>query len=141
MIPAEVFPIGGLVAMPMWLLMMILPKWKVTRILIDYKVVPLFIAVIYAIYVYISISSDGMMDFSSFDSVKELFTKDNAILAGWMHYICFDLLVGMWMVNKNQDIKIHPVLMAPCLFFTFMFGPIGFLLFLIIKSIKKSIKS
>ena len=141
MTPAEIFPIGGLTAMPMWGLMMLFPNWKVTRFLIDYKIVPIFIAIIYAVYIYLSISSGGSMDFGSFATVKELFTQDHAILAGWMHYICFDLLIGMWMVNQNRDIKIHQLLMAPCLFFTFMFGPIGFLLFTIIKSIKKSIKS
>ncbi|MFT6337826.1 MAG: hypothetical protein ACI86M_000824 [Saprospiraceae bacterium] len=106
MTPAEVFPIGGLSAMPMWALMILLPKWKITRFLIDYKVVPIVIAIIYAVYIYLSISANGPMDFGSFDSVKELFTEDNAILAGWMHYICFDLLIGMWMVNKNREIKI-----------------------------------
>ncbi len=138
MTPAEIFPIGGLSAMPMWALMILFPRWKVTRFLIDYKVVPIFIAVIYAVYIGLSISSDGAMDFGSFESVKELFTKDNAILAGWMHYICFDLLIGMWMVNQNRDLKIHLLLMAPCLFFTFMLGPIGFLLFIIFKSLKKT---
>ncbi len=141
MTPAEVFPIGGFSAMPMWALMILLPKWKVTRFLIDYKVVPIVIAIIYAVYIFLSISADGAMDFGSFASVKELFTKDNTILAGWMHYICFDLLIGMWMVNQNRETKIHQLLMAPCLFFTFMFGPIGFLLFVIITSIKKSINS
>ena len=141
MTPAEVFPIGGLSAMPMWALMILFPNWKLTRLLIDYKVVPIFIAIIYVIYITLTMSADGLADFGSFASVKELFTQDNAILAGWMHYICFDLLVGMWMVNQNRDIKIHQLLMAPCLFFTFMFGPVGFLLFMIIKSIKKSIKS
>ena len=138
---AEVFQIGGSSAMPMWALMILLPKWKVTQFLIDYKVVPIFIAIIYAIYIYLSISTDGFPDFESFASVKELFTKDNSILAGWMHYLCFDLLIGMWMVNQNREIKIHQLLMAPCLFFTFMFGPVGFLLFIIIKSVKKSMKS
>lgn len=138
MTPAEIFPIGGLSAMPMWALMILFPKWKVTRFLIDYKVVPIFIAIIYAVYIGLSISGGGSMDFGSFESVKELFTKDNAILAGWMHYICFDLLIGMWMVNQNRDLKIHQLLMAPCLFFTFMLGPIGFLFFTIFKSFKKT---
>ena len=139
MTPAEIFPIGGLFAMPMWALMILAPRWKGTRFLIDYKIVPVFIAIIYAVYVYLSISEGGVMDFSNFDSVKELFTQDNAILAGWMHYICFDLLVGMWMGDQNRDLNLNQLLMAPCLFFTFMLGPGGFLLFIIIRSLKKTI--
>lgn len=121
----------------MWALMIFLPKWKVTRFLIDYKVIPLILSIIYAIYIGISLYSGGMMDFGSLQSVMALFTVENAVLAGWVHYLAFDLLVGMWMLDKNKTIGIHQILMAPCLFFTFMFGPVGFLLFMFIKSIKK----
>ncbi|WP_299709456.1 ABA4-like family protein [uncultured Tenacibaculum sp.] len=138
MTPSEVFSISGMLAMPMWILMIFLPKWKVTRFLIDFKIIPLLLSIIYAIYIFISIRQGGMMDFGSLASVMQLFTLENAVLAGWVHYLAFDLVVGMWMLDQNKELKIHPVVMAPCLFGTFMFGPIGFLLFMIIKSIKKA---
>lgn len=136
--PEQVFSIVGMMAMPMWILLIFLPKWKVTRLLVDYKVIPLLLSVIYAIYIFLSIQNGGGLDFGSLRSVMKLFTVENAVLAGWVHYLAFDLLVGMWMVNQNQRLNIHPVLMAPCLFATFMLGPVGFILFNIIKSIKKS---
>ncbi|WP_299620855.1 ABA4-like family protein [uncultured Tenacibaculum sp.] len=138
MTPSEVFSISGMLAMPMWILMIFLPKWKVTRFLIDFKIIPLLLSIIYAIYIFISIRQGGMMDFGSLASVMQLFTVENAVLAGWVHYLAFDLVVGMWMLVQNKELKIHPVVMAPCLFGTFMFGPIGFLLFMIIKFIKKA---
>lgn len=138
MTPSEVFSISGMLAMPMWILMIFLPKWKVTRFLIDFKIIPLLLSIIYAIYIFISIRQGGMMDFGSLASVMQLFTVENAVLAGWVHYLAFDLVVGMWMLDQNKELKIHPAVMAPCLFGTFMFGPIGFLLFMIIKSIKKA---
>ena len=138
MTPSEVFSISGMLAMPMWILMIFLPKWKVTRFLIDFKIIPLLLSIIYTIYIFISIQQGGMMDFGSLASVMQLFTVENAVLAGWVHYLAFDLVVGMWMLDQNKELKIHPVVMAPCLFGTFMFGPIGFLLFMIIKFIKKA---
>ena len=137
MTPTEVFSMANLIVLPMWALLIILPKWKVTRFLIDYKVIPIILSLIYAIYIGISLSTGGMMDFGSLQSVMQLFTVENAVLAGWVHYLAFDLLVGMWMLEQNKNIGIHQLLMAPCLFFTFMFGPVGFLLFTIIKTIKK----
>ncbi|WP_299674731.1 ABA4-like family protein [uncultured Tenacibaculum sp.] len=137
MTPSQVFSIAGMLAMPMWILMIFLPKWKVTRFLIDFKIIPLLLSIIYAIYIIISLQQGGMMDFGSLASVMQLFTVENAVLAGWVHYLAFDLVVGMWMLDQNKELKIHPVVMAPCLFGTFMFGPVGFLLFMIIKSIKK----
>ena len=91
----------------------------------------------YAIYIFQAIQISGMMDFGSLTSVITLFTEENAVLAGWIHYLAFDLLVGMWMLDQNKELKINQLVMAPCLFLTFMLGPIGFLLFMIIKTIKQ----
>ncbi|MFD0862052.1 ABA4-like family protein [Sungkyunkwania multivorans] len=137
MTPTEVFSLTNMMALPMWILMIFLPQWKLTRFLIDFKVVPLILAIVYAIYIGLSIQSGGAMDFGSLDAVMSLFTKEQAVLAGWVHYLAFDLLVGMWMLDQNKTLKIHPILMAPCLVGTFMLGPIGFLIFMIIRGIKK----
>ena len=136
----EVFSFANLTVLPMWVLMIFLPKWKITRFLIDYRVIPIVLALVYAFYIITAIQIGGAMDFGSLASVMTLFTEENAVLAGWVHYLAFDLLVGMWMLNQNKELKIPQWLMAPCLFGTFMFGPIGFLAFTIIKTIKQDQK-
>ena len=137
MTPTEVFSIANMIAIPMWVLMLFFQKWKVTRFLIDFKVIPLALAFMYAIYIFQAIQISGMMDFGSLTSVITLFTEENAVLAGWIHYLAFDLIVGMLVLDQNKELKINQLVMAPCLFLTFMLGPIGFLLFMIIKTIKK----
>ncbi|NER16621.1 ABA4-like family protein [Spongiivirga citrea] len=138
MTPTQVFSIANTVVLPMWILMIFLPKWKATRFLIDYKIIPILLSVVYVIYIAISLqSSSGGMDFGSLESVMNLFTKENAVLAGWVHYLAFDLLIGMWILNQNKQTKIHQVLIAPCLVGTFMFGPLGFLLFMIMRAFKQ----
>ncbi len=136
MSPADVFSMSNTTALLMWVLLIFLPKWKATRFLIDYKVVPILLSIIYAVYIIQAIQIGGMMDFGSLSSVMALFTEENAVLAGWVHYLAFDLLVGMWILDQNKIHKIHHLLIVPCLLGAFMFGPIGFLLFIIIKSIK-----
>lgn len=138
MTAATVFSIAGTMAMPMWLLMIILPKWKVTRFLIDYKLIPIILSLFYVYYIIIHLQTGAGLDFGSLSSVMSLFTVENAVLAGWVHYLAFDLLIGMWMLNENQKLGIHQLLMAPCLFATFMLGPLGFLLFMIIRTFKTS---
>lgn len=132
-----VFTIANTSVLPMWLLMMVLPNWKPTRFLVDYRVIPILLSLVYVTYIAISFQSGGEFDFGSLESVMSLFTEKQAVLAGWIHYLAFDLLVGMWMVTQNRDLKIHPLLMVPCLVGTFMFGPFGFLLFTLIRSFKK----
>ena len=138
MTPTEVFSYASMITMPMWILMIFLPKWNFTRFLIDYKLVPVLLSVVYAIYIVQAlIIQGGMMDFGSLNSVMQLFTEENAVLAGWVHYLAFDLLIGMWMLNQNKTIGIHQILMAPILLGTFMFGPVGFLLFTLAKTLKQ----
>lgn len=132
----EVFSIAGMMAMPMWLLMIFLPKWKGTRFLIDYRVIPILLSFIYACYIILHLQTGGNLDFGSLSSVMSLFTKEDAVMAGWVHYLAFDLLVGMWMLNQNQNLGIHQLLMAPCLIATFMLGPVGFLLFMLVRTLK-----
>ncbi|WP_235298233.1 ABA4-like family protein [Portibacter marinus] len=127
-----VFSIVNPVAMIMWLLMILTPNWKVTRFLMDRKIIPVLLSCVYAIYIIISMRSGGL-DFSTLESVMELFTKENAVLAGWVHYLAFDLLVGMWILDQNRKLEIHHLIIVPCLIGTFMLGPIGFLLFIIIR--------
>jgi len=137
MTTSEVFSLANVIAMPMWILMIILPNWKATRFLIDFKVVPLLLSGLYAIYIISTMLSGPDMDFGSLESVMHLFTFENAVLAGWVHYLAFDLLVGMWMLDENRTLKIHAIIMAPCLIGTFMLGPIGFLIFMAIRAFKK----
>ena len=139
MTPTDVFSLVNMTAMVMWVFMIFLPKWKVTRFLIDYKVIPIILSVIYLVYIIQSMLIDGIMDFGSLSSVMELFTEENAVLAGWVHYLAFDLLVGMWMLDKNRTLDIHQLVMAPCLFLTFMFGPLGFLIFMTVKTLRNKI--
>ncbi len=124
----------------MWILMIFLPKWKVTKFLMDFKVIPILLSVVYGVYIVQSIVSGGVMDFGSLSSVMTLFTEKNAVLAGWVHYLAFDLLVGIWIVNQNKTLGIHQAVLAPCLFLTFIIGPMGFLLFMIIKTINNKIQ-
>lgn len=136
MTPTEVFSIANMMAMPMWILMILSAKWKVTRFLIDFKIVPIILSILYTIFIIKSMLNGPAMDFGSLESVMKLFTAENAVLAGWIHYLVFDLLVGMWMLDENKRLELHPLIMAPCLMSTFILGPVGFLIFMAFRAFK-----
>jgi len=133
---ADVFSIVNMMAMMMWALMIIAPKWKITKSLMDYKVVPILLSLVYASYISLNIAETGFPDFGSLDSVMKLFTDQDATLAGWVHYLAFDLLIGMWILSQNEKHNLPIYMIIPCLLLTFMLGPVGFLLFIIISSLK-----
>jgi hypothetical protein len=74
--------------------------------------------------------------FNSIPEVRQLFTDDGVLLAGWLHYLAFDLLIGFFIIKSAQEKAISHWLVIPCLVLTFMFGPCGFLLFQAIQKIK-----
>jgi hypothetical protein len=71
--------------------------------------------------------------FDSLEGVAALFSDRWLLLAGWVHYLAFDLLVGRWEARDAAARGISAWLMAPILYLTFMFGPAGWLAYLLVR--------
>lgn len=72
--------------------------------------------------------------FETLSGVRQLFMNDWALLAGWVHYLAFDLFIGAWIARDAERAGLSRLFMIPVLPLTFMFGPAGLLLFQIFKS-------
>ncbi len=96
----------------------------------------IILALIYLYFISVGLYSGGNGGFGSLAEVRILFEKDEALLAGWIHYLAFDLFVGMWTSRDAWLIKVNRWLLLACLLFTFMLGPIGFLIYFILRSVK-----
>jgi Domain of unknown function (DUF4281) len=78
-------------------------------------------------------AAGGTPDFNTLAGVMALFDSKGGTTIGWIHYLAFDLFVGIW-VSRNADRRgIHRLVQIPVLFLTLMFGPIGLLLYLILR--------
>ena len=69
------------------------------------------------------------------DQVYALFQDPALVLAGWIHYLAFDLFIGSWEVRDARRIGIPHLLVVPCLIGTFLVGPVGLLLYLLLRFI------
>jgi hypothetical protein len=128
----QIFSITNLIAIAGWLLLVILPRWKGTRILVLSGLIPLLFSAAYLVLISLFFwSAEG--GFGSLADVMKLFTNPWATLAGWIHYLAFDLFVGSWELRDSQQRGISHWLVIPCLFLTFLFGPIGFLLYNVLR--------
>ncbi|HRO10444.1 ABA4-like family protein [Amaricoccus sp.] len=92
-------------------------------------VVPALLSVAYAALI-LAFWWDAPGGFDSLAAVQALFTDPRIALAGWLHYLAFDLLVGAWEVRTARREGFPYLLLVPCLVLTFLFGPAGFLAFL-----------
>lgn len=128
----QIFSIANMLAIIGWLLILLLPRWKFTRYIVLSGAIPLLLAVAYLVLIVLFFGkAEG--GFDSLANVMKLFTNEWAVLAGWIHYLAFDLFVGSWEVRDAQRRGISHFLVIPCLVLTFLFGPIGFLLYSILR--------
>lgn len=128
----QIFSIANLIAMLSWIILAVAPRSVLTRKIILSGAIPLLLSVAYLILIVLFFgSAEG--GFSSLSGVMKLFTNEWAVLSGWIHYLAFDLFVGIWEVKDAQTKNISHWFVIPCLFLTFMLGPIGFLLYSILR--------
>ena len=84
------------------------------------------------LYLALMVSSWGAAQggFDSLAGVAMLFGSPPLLLAGWVHYLAFDLFIGAWLARRAVERGMVWWQLAPCLLLTFLFGPVGWLLFM-----------
>lgn len=127
MTPETVFSIVNTTALLTWILLAIVPRWKWTQIIVNDVIILLLSAAYLLVVVLFFGTAEG--GFDSLANVMKLFSYKEVVLAGWVHYLAFDLFVGSWEVRDAQARGVSHWFVLPCLFLTFMLGPIGFLLY------------
>ena len=133
MTPELAFSVANLTALLSWGLLVVLPRRRCVSDTVAGVGVPALLAAFYVVLVATNWgnSSGG---FSSLANVALLFANPWMLLAGWVHYLCFDLLIGCWEVRDARERGVPHLLVVPCLAATFMFGPAGWLLYRAIRS-------
>lgn len=92
--------------------------------------IPALFGVAYVVLIWQGWSQAVGGGFGSIGQVRALFAVDAALVAGWLHYLAFDLFVGSWIVEDGLARRINRFALIPCLALTFLFGPAGLLLYL-----------
>jgi hypothetical protein len=133
MTPSLVFQICSALVLPQWLLMIFVPRWHITRWLVRSKLIPVLLAVVYVFYIGRLFSVGSLQNFNSLEGVKALFGNDGLLLAGWIHYLAFDLFIGGWEWQNAQNRHIPHYWVVPSLIFTFLLGPVGLLFYLTVR--------
>jgi len=128
MTPDQLFSILNLIAIAAWLPMVCLPRVRWTATVVPVAV-PLLLAIVYVVIVALTLpQSDG--GFSSLGGVQSLFANPWALLAGWTHYLAFDLFIGGWELRDARRRGVPHLFVVPALVLTFLLGPAGLLVYL-----------
>lgn len=133
MTPERLFSMLNALALVGWLLLVFLPRARWTGTVVP-VVVPALLAVAYIALIATSLPWSGG-GFSSLAGVETLFRNPWVLLAGWTHYLAFDLFVGGWEIRDARERGVPHLLVVPALVLTFLFGPAGWLLYLAIRQV------
>lgn len=132
MMPEQIFSVANLVALAAWILLAVFPRRAVVSTITG-TATPVLLATTYVAVVAVMWGT-RTGGFGSLAEVASLFSNRWLLLAGWVHYLAFDLLIGHWEVRDAQSRGIPHVLVLPSLALTFLFGPAGWLLYLILRT-------
>ena len=133
-----VFSFAGLLAMTGWAALLLSPVIPIWSDRIAGLAIPAGLSVGYVVIVLAAADPGG--GFGSFAEVRALFSHADALMAGWIHFLAFDLVVGAWVCRAARRDGLPFWLVLPCLPVTFLFGPAGFLLFLGIRAVHGTIR-
>jgi hypothetical protein len=131
---SQLFHVASVLVLPGWVLLAVAPRWRWT-----YRITT-FILTLPLAAVYMTLFAaywNSSLSFGSLDSVYAIFQEPAFVLAGWIHYLVFDLFVGSWEVCDSRQTGIPHLLVIPCLVATFLVGPIGLLAYLLLRFVMK----
>ena len=128
----KLFLLMNQLALAGWTLLIFFPTWKGTQLIVLRGSLSIFMALVYVglIIVFLPKVEGG---FGSLEQVSKLFSHPYALLAGWVHYLAFDLFIGAWIVGDARTQQIKHVFLIPVLLLTFMIGPAGLLIYFMLR--------
>ena len=131
------FQISNVIALLGWIGLTFAPRFPAAAQRLAGLIIPMAFGILYAIVmtIYFPLAKGG---FSSLPDVMALFTSREIALAGWLHYLAFDLLIGAWITRTAASEGMCHLFVLPCLALTFLFGPVGFLAFHALRLIPRN---
>jgi hypothetical protein len=136
--PVLLFQIANPLALVGWGALALAPLAPRLADLVAGRAIPALLAAGYVALV-LAFWAGAEGGFDSLAAVMTLFETPGVALAGWVHYLAFDLLVGAWAVRTARQEGIPHLLVLPCLALVFLFGPAGWLLFLGLRMVRSAV--
>ncbi len=124
----QVFSAASTAAAVGWAMLIFLPRWPILVALLRYGLVGA-LCLLYAVLAFVYFFRVEGGGFGSIVELRKLFESDPVLLLGWVHYLAFDLFVGLWIAARADAAQVSRLLQAPILLLTFLFGPVGLVVF------------
>lgn len=136
-----IFGAANVLALLCWAGLIMAPRGEISRSLIFYGGAGL-LCLAYGVLLVLLLTGAldsgaadgaGPASFTTIEGVRAIFLSDGGVTVGWIHYLAFDLFVGLWIARDADGKGFSRLWQAPVLLLTFMAGPLGLLIWLVIR--------
>lgn len=127
------FQIANLSVVPFWALLIFLPRANITKIVAQNSIIFMALGALYVALFAYTLTGGEPISMSSLADLSAAMANPAVMLVGWVHYLAFDLFVGMWIARDAAPRGVPHLLVIPCLALTFLAGPTGALLYLLLR--------
>ena len=138
-----VFVVTNIITLAAWAVLVLLPRKPFPLAYVLYGGVALLSLCYAAMFVGLigmavdPVRDPGLADPDLWDysvaGLKDLFRSEGAIVLGWTHYLALDLFAGLWIARDADAKGFSRMAQAPFLVLTFLAGPLGLLLWLVVR--------
>lgn len=129
-----IFRLSNIFVLPFWAMIIVLPRWRWTARIMKSPLVSIGPAVVYGtlvlprlLVIWPALASPTL------NGIAQLLGSPIGATIAWAHFLAFDLFVGRWIYLDSRDRRISPWVISPILFLTLMFGPLGLLVYLVVR--------
>ncbi|TGM35734.1 ABA4-like family protein [Leptospira biflexa] len=130
--PSLLFSIANALTVVAWMVLILSPNQNKVIPYLRILVSGFFLGGLYILSLSLGFGkAEG--NFSSLESVRSLFMNDEFLLAGWVHYLAFDLFLGTWEAEDGKMNGIHRLVLVPIHGLTFYYGPMGLVLYFLVR--------
>ena len=129
---------SNFVVLPFWIMLIFIPTFRITKILVYSIILPLILGSLYAYIIY-----QGFLLNNSFlevfeiylgiESLYTVFSNDIFLTFFWIHFLSLNLFLGTWTANDGVKYDIPKKLVFFPLFIIYFTGPVGLVLYWLIR--------
>ena len=122
---------------PFWLLLILAPNHGLTNFLAQSVIVPLLLATGYSYLTYNLYLEKNMFDgfelYSGLDGLYSMFSNEILLLIFWLHFLAISLFAGAWIIRDARRYLIPKIITIPTLILTYFSGPVGIVIYWLIR--------
>ena len=124
--------------LPFWLILIFFPSSNINKFFVT-SILPILLlsgTYIFALYKSYLNTYDFISNFElylSISNLSNLFSNNLFLILFWIHFVSINLFIGGWMVRDSQKLLINKILVSFPLIITYLIGPLGVLIYWLIR--------